>query len=46
MIGVEWGRAARERLAAAGADILYRESPMGHTIDPGYLDELARWLPL
>ena len=35
VIGVEWGRAARERLTAAGADILYRESPMGHTIDPG-----------
>ena len=46
VIGVEWGRAARERLTKAGADVLYRESPMGHTIDPGYLDELSRWLPL
>ena len=45
VIGVEWGRAARELLTKAGADVLYRESPMGHTIDPGFLQELAEWLP-
>jgi len=46
VIGVEWGRAARETLTEAGADVLYRETPMGHSIDPSFLDELTRWLPL
>jgi phospholipase/carboxylesterase len=46
VIGVEWGRAARELLANAGADVLYRESPMGHSIDPAFLEEIAAWLPL
>jgi phospholipase/carboxylesterase len=44
VIGVEWGRAARERLEGAGAAVLYRESPMGHTIDPDFLHELVPWL--
>ena len=46
VIGVEWGRAARETLTEAGADVLYREYPLPHAIDPRFLDELARWLPL
>ncbi len=46
VIGVEWGRAARDLLTKAGADVLYRESPMGHSVDPAFLDELAGWLPL
>ena len=44
MIGVEWARSARERLEAAGADVLYRESAMGHQIDPSFLAELPGWL--
>ena len=44
VIGVEWGRDARERLSAAGAEILYRESPLDHTIDPGYVVDLRDWL--
>jgi phospholipase/carboxylesterase len=44
IIGVEWGRDARDRLAAAGHQPLYRESPMGHSIDPGFLNELRPWL--
>jgi phospholipase/carboxylesterase len=44
VIGVEWGRAARDRLEGAGASVVYRESPMGHTIDPGFLQELVPWL--
>jgi phospholipase/carboxylesterase len=44
VISVEFGRDARERLVAAGADVLYRESPMAHTIDPGFLRELPAWL--
>jgi phospholipase/carboxylesterase len=44
VIPVEFGRAARERLEEAGADVVYRESPMQHAIDPGYLAELQGWL--
>jgi len=44
VIGVEWGRQARATLEKAGADVLYRESPMPHTIDPGFLEELRPWL--
>ena len=34
----------RARLESAGADVLYRESPMEHAIDPAFLDELGPWL--
>lgn len=44
VIGVQWGRDARARLEGAGADVTYRESPMDHTIDPGFIDELRGWL--
>lgn len=44
IIQVEFGRDARDRLTAAGADVSYRESPMPHTIDPGWLDECRDWL--
>ena len=33
-IPVQWGRAARDTLEEAGADVLYRESPIEHWIDP------------
>jgi phospholipase/carboxylesterase len=46
VISVEFGRDARERLEAAGANVTYRESPMPHTIDPQFLRELQEtWLP-
>jgi phospholipase/carboxylesterase len=44
VIPVEFAHRARARLEAAGADVLYRESPIGHTIDPAFLDELGPWL--
>jgi phospholipase/carboxylesterase len=44
VISVEFGRDARERLVEAGADVLYRESPMAHTIDPRFMAELPAWL--
>jgi phospholipase/carboxylesterase len=44
VIGVDFGRDARERLEGAGLDVTYRESPMGHSIDPDYLTELAGWV--
>ncbi len=44
VIGVEWGRDARDRLSAAGADVLYRESPVPHTIDPRTIPDLTRFV--
>jgi phospholipase/carboxylesterase len=37
VISVEFGRAAREQLTAAGFDVRYREDPVEHTIAPGAL---------
>lgn len=44
IIGVEFGRRARETLEAAGAAVTYRESPMPHAIDPRFAAELAPWI--
>jgi phospholipase/carboxylesterase len=44
IIGVEWGRAARDALRSAGADVTYVESPVGHTLDPRELPRLAEWV--
>jgi phospholipase/carboxylesterase len=44
VIPVEFGRAARDLLAGAGAEVLWRESPLPHTIDPRVLAEVERWL--
>jgi phospholipase/carboxylesterase len=44
VISVEFGRDARERLERAGADVLYRESPVPHTIDPAIIPDLRDWL--
>lgn len=44
MIGVEWGRDARDQLTAAGAEVTYAETPMGHEIDAGFLGRLEAWV--
>jgi len=44
VISVEWSRRAKQRLEQAGADVLYREYPLPHAVDPGYLSELSTWL--
>jgi phospholipase/carboxylesterase len=44
VIEVGWGRQARDALEAAGTDVTYRESPLPHAIDPGFLVELAPWI--
>jgi phospholipase/carboxylesterase len=44
VISVDFGRAARDRLEAAGADVLYRESQMAHTIDPRVIGDLQAWV--
>jgi phospholipase/carboxylesterase len=44
VISVEWGRRARRLLEAAAFDVLYREYPLPHAVDPGFVGELAAWL--
>lgn len=40
IIDVGYGREAKERLESAGADVTWRESPVQHTIDPDYVEDL------
>ncbi len=44
VITADFGRAARERLEAARADVTYKESLIPHTIDPTFIDDLQLWL--
>jgi phospholipase/carboxylesterase len=44
VIPVEFGRAAAERVRTAGADLLWRETPVQHTIDPRVLPELEAFV--
>jgi phospholipase/carboxylesterase len=45
IIPVEFAHRARELLEAAGTSLTYRESPLGHQIDPRVVRELETWLP-
>ena len=40
VISVEWSRAARDTLTAAGANVSYSEAPLPHTIDPRIIPQL------
>jgi phospholipase/carboxylesterase len=44
VIDVEFGRRARDLLSEGGLDVTYRESDIGHQIDPAHLAEAAAWL--
>jgi phospholipase/carboxylesterase len=44
IIAVEFGRSARDRLAAAGAEVDYFEAPVGHTIPGDFVGPLRDWL--
>ena len=44
VISVDWSRRARAALEAAGGDVLYREYPLPHAVDPRFLTELAPWI--
>src|SRR5262249_18636705 len=46
VIGGQRGRRARATLEAAGASVLYRETPMFHQIDPEFVRQIADWLPV
>ena len=44
VISVEWSRRAKQQLEDADGEVLYREYPLPHAIDPRYLSELASWI--
>ena len=44
VISVEFGRQAKKVLEEAGANVLYRESPMPHSVDPSFIAELQPWV--
>ena len=44
VIGVQWGRDARDRLTAARLNVTYREDPVEHTVSPAALAEAQRFL--
>jgi phospholipase/carboxylesterase len=44
VISVEWSRRAKAQLEQAGAEVVYREYPLPHAVDPRYLSELSSWL--
>ncbi len=44
VIGVDFAERARELLVDGGLDVTYRESDLGHQIDPAHLREASAWL--
>jgi len=44
IISVELGRETAEMLRRAGADVVYREYPMGHEVSEQTLRDLAAWM--
>jgi phospholipase/carboxylesterase len=44
IISVDWGRKANALLEEAGADVLYKESPIPHSVDPSFIVELQPWV--
>ena len=44
VIPVEFGREAAEALSAAGAAVLWRETPVPHTVDPRVIPELREFV--
>jgi phospholipase/carboxylesterase len=44
VIPVTWGRDAQEYLEEAGADLIYKEYPIGHTISEESLYDMSEWL--
>ncbi len=44
VIGIEFAERARDLLGEGGLDSTYRESELGHQIDPAHLREAATWL--
>jgi len=46
VIDVEFARDARDTLLEAGAELLYREYPLPHTLDGRFVADVRDWLVL
>ncbi len=44
VIAIDFAERARELLSEGGLDVTYRESDLGHQIDPAHLREAGAWL--
>jgi phospholipase/carboxylesterase len=44
VIGIEFAERAKALLSEGGLDVTYRESELGHQIDPAHLREASAWL--
>ncbi|MEJ7714959.1 MAG: hypothetical protein WKF40_04340 [Thermoleophilaceae bacterium] len=44
IIGVEFGRRARETLEQGGAEVEYHETDVAHAIDPAVIPAVVDWL--
>ncbi|HKH63927.1 MAG TPA: phospholipase [Solirubrobacterales bacterium] len=44
VIGIEFAQRARQLLSEGGLDVTYRESDLGHQIDPAHLRDAGAWL--
>jgi phospholipase/carboxylesterase len=44
VIPVEWSRKTKDVLERAGGEVVYRESPMPHSVDPAFIVELQPWV--
>ena len=44
VIGIEFAERARQLMSEGGLDVTYRESDLGHQIDPSHLREAATWI--
>jgi len=44
VIGIEFAERARDLLTEGGLDLTYRESDLGHQIDPAHLRDASAWL--
>jgi phospholipase/carboxylesterase len=44
IIPIDFGRRVRDTLSAAGGELLYREYPLDHALDPGFVLEVQTWL--
>jgi phospholipase/carboxylesterase len=44
VISVDWSRQAKALLEEAGAEVLYKESPIPHSVEPSFIVELQPWV--
>jgi phospholipase/carboxylesterase len=44
VIGIEFAERGRDLLSEGGLDLTYRESELGHQIDPAHLREASAWI--